>query len=77
MKSIKDKIREATKSRTTETKNCNHCDVQGFCDETQDYFAMNFCDNTAEEIIDCLNETEEEVPDYIINKDKLHLNIKG
>ena len=77
MKSIEDKIKDAVELRKIVKTSCSNCTLEGFCDETKDYFGMNFCDNTAEEIIDCLNETEEEVPDYIINKENLHLNVKG
>ncbi len=84
MKSITEKIKEATESRTSETKNCNQCEVQGFCDETQDYFGLNFCDNSAEEIINALynNRESEETKstnseNLTINNDKLHLNVKG
>ena len=85
----------------------NECPVCG--GKTKDYFGMNFCDNTAEEIINALNDNGEsddalcsrcsgrgfrfysdkgdvecprcsgtgKEPEITINKDKLHLNIKG
>ena len=53
---FEDKIRNACVNMPN--RECDNCNDYNFCTETKDYTGMNFCDNTADEIINELSQED-------------------
>ena len=56
--SIEAKIREAS-NEVVVHGHCLTCKIRNICKETENYTGMNFCENTADEIINKINDSDE------------------